>query len=141
MTINEIQDKVVADFSVFDEWMDKYEYLIELGKKLAPLDEKYYIDQNLINGCQSKVWLNAELIDGKIIFTGDSDAIITKGLVSLIISVFTDHSPSEILSTNLYFIDKIGLQQHLSPTRSNGLLSMIRQIKLYALSYSNMNNK
>ncbi len=136
MTISEIQDKIVADFSFFDEWMDKYEYIIEIGKKLAPLDEKYHIEQNLIDGCQSKVWLNAELVDGKVIYTGDSDAIITKGLVSLLISVFSNQSPEDILSANLYFIDKIGLHQHLSPTRSNGLLSMIKQIKLYALAYS-----
>ena len=128
MTISEIQDKIVADFSFFDEWMDKYEYIIEIGKKLAPLDEKYHIEQNLIDGCQSKVWLNAELVDGKVIYTGDSDAIITKGLVSLLISVFSNQSPEDILSANLYFIDKIGLHQHLSPTRSNGLLSMIKQI-------------
>ena len=135
MTINEIQDEIINDFSVFDDWMDKYEFLIDLGKTLPPIAAKNLVDQNLIDGCQSKVWLNAELVDGKIIFTADSDAIITKGIVSLLIKVFSYQTPNDILNANLYFIEKIGLQQHLSPTRSNGLLSMIKQIKYYALAF------
>lgn len=137
MTINEIQDGIISDFSVFDDWMDKYEYLIELGKELAPFDEKNKTDKNLIDGCQSKVWLNADYVDGKIIFTADSDAIITKGIISLLIRVMSSQTPEDILNSDLYFINKIGLTQHLSPTRSNGLMSMIKQIKLYAMAFEN----
>jgi cysteine desulfuration protein SufE len=140
MTINEIQDEIIHEFSIFDDWMDKYEYLIELGKDLPPFDEKYRIVQNLIDGCQSKVWLNAELISDKIIFTADSDAIITKGIVSLLIRVLSNQSPKDILDADLYFIEKTGLQQHLSPTRSNGLMSMVKQMKLYAMAYKNKSN-
>jgi cysteine desulfuration protein SufE len=137
MTINDIQYEIIQEFLVFDDWMDKYEYLIELGKELPPFEEKYRISQNLIDGCQSKVWLNAELVDGKIIFTADSDAIITKGIVSLLIRVLSGQTPDDILNADLYFIEKTGLQQHLSPTRSNGLMSMVKQMRLYAMAYSN----
>ncbi|MDR2836059.1 MAG: SufE family protein [Bacteroidales bacterium] len=137
MTINEIQDEIIQNFSVFDDWMDKYEYLIDLGKNLNSLDDKFHTNQNLIDGCQSKVWLNAELINEKIVFSADSDAIITKGIVSLLIKVLSDQSPEDILSADLYFIEKTGLQQHLSPTRSNGLLSMIKQMRYYALAFQN----
>ncbi len=136
MTINEIQDGIIEDFSVFEDWMDKYAYLIELGNELPAFDEAHRTDSNLIKGCQSKVWFNAEYIDGKIIFTADSDAIITKGIASLLIKVMSNQTPADILNADLYFIEKIGLTQHLSPTRSNGLLSMVKQIKIYALAYS-----
>ena len=136
MTINEIQDGIIEDFSVFDDWMDKYAYLIELGGELPAFDEAHRTDSNLIKGCQSKVWFNAEYVDGKIIFTADSDAIITKGIASLLIKVMSNQTPQDILNADLYFVDKIGLTQHLSPTRSNGLLSMVKQIKIYALAYS-----
>lgn len=136
MTINEIQDGIIEDFSVFDDWMDKYAYLIELGGELPAFDDAHRTDSNLIKGCQSKVWFNAEYVDGKIVFTADSDAIITKGIASLLIKVMSNQTPQDILNADLYFIDKIGLTQHLSPTRSNGLLSMVKQIKIYALAYS-----
>ena len=136
MTINEIQDGIIEDFSVFEDWMDKYAYLIELGGELPAFDEAHRTDSNLIKGCQSKVWFNAEYVDGKIVFTADSDAIITKGIASLLIKVMSNQTPQDILNADLYFIDKIGLTQHLSPTRSNGLLSMVKQIKIYALAYS-----
>lgn len=135
MTIKETQQEIVEEFALFDEWMDKYEYIIELGKELPLIDEKYKTDDNLIKGCQSRVWLHAELVDGKIIFTADSDAIITKGIVGLVIRVFSGHTPREIAETNLFFIDQIGLQEHLSPTRSNGLLAMLKQIKMYAIAF------
>lgn len=136
MTINEIQDGIIEDFSVFEDWMDKYAYLIELGNELPAFDEAHRTDSNLIKGCQSKVWFNAEFVDGKIVFTADSDAIITKGIASLLIKVMSNQTPADILNADLYFIEKIGLTQHLSPTRSNGLLSMVKQIKIYALAYS-----
>ena len=136
MTINEIQDGIIEDFSVFDDWMDKYAYLIDLGNELPAFDEAHRTETNLIKGCQSKVWFNADYVDGKIIFTADSDAIITKGIASLLIKVMSNQAPQDILDADLYFIDKIGLTQHLSPTRSNGLLSMVKQIKIYALAYS-----
>jgi cysteine desulfuration protein SufE len=135
MTIKEKQEEIVEEFALFDEWMDKYEHIIELGKELPLIDEKYKVEENLIKGCQSKVWLHAELVDGKINFTADSDAIITKGIVGLIIRVFSGHTPNEINDTELFFIDQIGLQEHLSPTRSNGLLSMLKQIKMYAIAF------
>lgn len=135
MTIKEKQEEIVEEFALFDEWMDKYEHIIELGKDLPLIDEKYKVEENLIKGCQSKVWLHAELVDGKIIFTADSDAIITKGIVGLVIRVFSGHIPKEIVETELFFIDQIGLQEHLSPTRSNGLLSMLKQIKMYAIAF------
>jgi cysteine desulfuration protein SufE len=136
MTINEIQDSIIDDFSVFDDWMDKYNLLIDLGKELPVIDPKFKVKDFLIEGCQSKVWLHPEY-DGKIIsFTADSDAIITRGIVALLIKVLSSRSPEEILAADLYFIEKIGLRQNLSPTRSNGLLSMVRQIKLYAMAYN-----
>ncbi|VBB48308.1 conserved hypothetical protein [uncultured Paludibacter sp.] len=135
MTINEIQDEIIEEFNQFDDWMDKYSLLIDLGNSLQPLDEKYKTPQNIIEGCQSRVWLNAELKDGKIVFEGESDAILVKGIVSLLIQVLSNHTPDEILNTDLYFIEKIGLKEHLSPTRSNGLLSMVKQMKMYALAF------
>ena len=135
MTINEKQDELISDFSFMDEWMDKYEYIIQLGKDLPLIDPKYKTDDNLIKGCQSQVWLHTELVDGKLIFTADSDAVITKGLVSLLIGVLSGHTPKEIAASEIYFIDEIGLKSHLSPTRSNGLLSMLKQMKIYGLAY------
>ena len=135
MTINEIQDQIIADFSQFDDWMDKYALLIDLGNSLEPLDEKYKIPQNIIEGCQSRVWLNAELVDGKVVFEGESDAILVKGIVSLLIQVLSGQTPEDIVNTELYFIDRIGLKEHLSPTRSNGLLAMVKQMKMYALVF------
>lgn len=136
MTIQETQQEIVEEFALFDEWMEKYEHIIELGKDLPLIDEQYKTDENLIKGCQSKVWLHAALKDGKIIFTADSDAIITKGIVGLVIRVFSDHTPQEIIDADLFFIDQIGLQEHLSPTRSNGLLSMLKQIRMYAIAFN-----
>ena len=135
MTINEIQDQIIDDFSAFEDWMDKYQMLIELGNSLEPLDEKYKTPQNIIEGCQSRVWLQADYNDGIIHFSGESDAVIVKGLVSLLIQVLSDHTPDEILNSELYFIEEIGLREHLSPTRSNGLLSMVKQMKVYALAF------
>ena len=135
MTINEIQDQIIADFSQFDDWMDKYALLIDLGNSLQPLHEKYKIPQNIIEGCQSRVWLNAELVDGKVVFEGESDAILVKGIVSLLIQVVSGQTPEDIVNTELYFIDRIGLKEHLSPTRSNGLLAMVKQMKMYALVF------
>ena len=134
-TINEIQDEIIDDFSVFDDWMDKYSLLIELGNSLSPLDPKHKTNNNLIEGCQSRVWLQADLIDGNVVFQGESDAVIVKGIVSLLIKVLSGHTPDEIISSDLYFIEKIGLKEHLSPTRSNGLVSMLKQMKIYALAY------
>lgn len=135
MSINELQDEVVAEFSDFDDWMDRYQLLIDLGNEQEPLDEKYKTEQNLIEGCQSRVWLQADYVDGKIIFQGESDAVIVKGIVSLLISVLSGHTPQEILDADLYFIEKIGLKEHLSPTRSNGLVAMVKQMHLYAVAY------
>ena len=135
-TINELQDEVVEEFSGFDDWMDKYQMLIDLGNDLEPLDDKYKTEQNLIDGCQSRVWLQCDYADGKLVFTADSDALIVKGIIALLIEVLSGHTPAEILDADLYFIDKIGLREHLSPTRSNGLLAMVKQIKAYALAYS-----
>lgn len=135
MTINEVQDEIIEEFAVFDEWMDKYEFLIELAKGLPILKQEQKTVQNLINGCQSKVWLNADYEEGKLHFTADSDAIITKGIVALLVRVWNKRTADEILGSELYFIDKIGLSQNLSPTRSNGLVSMIKQMKLYAMAY------
>jgi cysteine desulfuration protein SufE len=135
MTINEVQDKIIDEFSFFDDWMDKYNLLIDLGKDLPVIDPKYKVKDFLIEGCQSKVWLHPEY-DGEIItFTADSDAIITRGIVALLIKVLSGRTPQEIISADLYFIEKIGLRQNLSPTRSNGLLSMVRQMKLYSMAY------
>ncbi|NOX84492.1 MAG: SufE family protein [Chlorobi bacterium] len=132
MTIQEKQQQIIEEFSVFDDWLDKYAYLIELGKALPLIDEKYKTDQYLISGCQSRVWLHAEIKDGKMILTADSDAVITKGIVSLLIRVFSGHTPDEILEADMEFLNTIGLKEHLSPTRANGLQSMIKQIRLYA---------
>ena len=135
MTINEQQDEVIEEFEGFSDWMDKYQMLIDLGNDLEPLDAKYKTEQNLIDGCQSRVWLQADYVDGQIVFTADSDALITKGIIALLIQVLSGHTPSEIANADLYFIDRIGLKEHLSPTRSNGLLSMVKQIRMYALAY------
>ncbi len=135
MTINEVEDQIVEEFSIFDDWMDRYNYLIELSKELPPIEEKQKTEQNVIKGCQSRVWVNAEFNDGRIHFTADSDAIITKGIIALLIRVLSERTPAEILSAELTFIDKIGLRENLSPTRANGLLAMIKQMKLYALAY------
>ena len=139
MTINEIQDQIIEEFSQFDDWMDKYALLIDLGNTLQPLDDKYKIPQNIIEGCQSRVWLNANLVEGKVIYEGESDAVLVKGIVSMLIQVLSGHTPEEILDTDLYFIEKIGLREHLSPTRSNGLLAMVKQMKLYALAFKSSN--
>lgn len=135
MSINELQDEVIAEFSDFDDWMDRYQLLIDLGNEQEPLEEKYKTEQNLIEGCQSRVWLQADDVDGKIVFKAESDALIVKGIIALLIKVFSGHTPDEILNADLYFIDKIGLKEHLSPTRSNGLLSMVKQIRMYALAF------
>jgi cysteine desulfuration protein SufE len=139
MTIKEVQDNIIEEFSLFDDWMDKYNLLIDMGRELPVIDPKYKVKDFLIEGCQSKVWLHPSY-DGKLIsFTADSDAIITRGIVALLIKVLSKRSPDEIIATDLYFIDKIGLRQNLSPTRSNGLLSMVRQMKLYAMAYNAKN--
>ncbi len=135
MTINEIQDEVIEEFSDFTDWMDKYQLLIDLGNEQPVLDERYKTESNLIDGCQSRVWLQADYVDGKIKFTAESDALIVKGIIALLIRVLSGHTPQEILDANLYFIDRIGLKEHLSPTRSNGLLAMVKQIRMYALAY------
>ena len=135
MSINELQDEVITEFSDFDDWMDRYQLLIDLGNEQEPLDEKYKTEQNLIEGCQSRVWLQADEVDGKIIFKGESDALIVKGIIALLIKVVSGHTPDEILNSELYFIDRIGLKDHLSPTRSNGLLSMVKQMRMYALAF------
>lgn len=135
MTINKMQDEVIAEFSDFDDWMDRYQLLIDLGNEQQPLDEKYKTDQNLIEGCQSRVWLQADEQDGKIIFQAESDALIVKGIIALLIKVLSGHTPDEILEADLYFIPQIGLQEHLSPTRSNGLLAMVKQMRMYALAF------
>jgi len=140
MTLTEVQDQIVDDFSIFDDWMDRYQQLIELGKDLPPIDEKKRTESYLIKGCQSKVWLDAELKDGKIYFSADSDAIITKGIVALLIRVLNEREPKEILEADLFFIDKIGLKANLSPTRSNGLVSMVKQMRLFALAYQSKLN-
>ena len=144
MTINEIQDEIIEEFSGFDDWMDKYQLLIDLGNEQEPLEEKYKTEQNLIDGCQSRVWLVADLVEGgkwneegKVIhFKAESDALIVKGIVSLLIRVLSDHTPQEILDADLYFIEEIGLKEHLSPTRSNGLVAMVKQMRVYALAFS-----
>ena len=139
MTINEAQDEVIEEFSGFTDWMDKYQMLIDLGGDLEPLDERYKTEQNLIDGCQSRVWLQADY-DGSVInFTAESDALIVKGIIALLIQVLSGHTPKEILDADLYFIERIGLKDHLSPTRSNGLLAMVKQIRMYALAFSENN--
>ena len=134
MSINEIQDEIIEEFSGFDDWMDKYQLLIDLGNEQEPLDEQYKTESNLIDGCQSRVWLQADYVDGVIHFTAESDALIVKGIVALLIRVLSGHTPQEILDADLYFIDQIGLKEHLSPTRSNGLLAMVKQMRRYALA-------
>ena len=134
-TINELQDEVIEEFSDFDDWMDKYQLLIDLGNEQEPLAPEYKNDQNLIDGCQSRVWLQADLEDGKVIFQAESDALIVKGIIALLIKVVSGHTPDEILGNELYFIEEIGLKDHLSPTRSNGLLAMVKQMRMYALAF------
>ncbi|MDG1422374.1 MAG: SufE family protein [Flavobacteriaceae bacterium] len=134
MTIKEIQEEIIDEFNLFDDWMERYEYLIELGRSLPIIDEQYKLDENIIKGCQSKVWLYSEMNHTKIDFTADSDAILTKGLVALLLRVFSNQTPEDILKADTLFIDEIGLKEHLSPTRANGLVSMLKQIKLYAIA-------
>ena len=134
-TINELQDEVIEEFSDFDDWMDKYQLLIDLGNEQEPLAPDYKNDQNLIDGCQSRVWLQADLVDGKVEFQAESDALIVKGIIALLIKVVSGHTPDEILDNELYFIEAIGLKDHLSPTRSNGLLAMVKQMRMYALAF------
>ena len=136
MTINEAQDEVIEQFDEFTDWMDKYQMLIDLGNELQPLDEQYKNDSNLIDGCQSRVWIQGDMKDGLLCFTADSDALIVKGIIALLIQVLSGHTAQEILDADLYFIDRIGLREHLSPTRSNGLLAMVKRIKAYALVYN-----
>ena len=133
--IKERQEAMVEEFEMFDDWMQRYEYMIELGKSLPLIDEQYKTDENIIKGCQSKVWVHADMKDGKVVFTADSDAIITKGIIAILIRVFSNQEPQAILDANTDFIDEIGLKEHLSPTRANGLVSMIKQLKMYALAY------
>jgi len=140
MTINEIQDEVIEEFADFEDWMDKYQLLIDLGNDLEPLDEKYKNEQNLIDGCQSRVWVQCDLVDGRMRLSAESDALIVKGIIALLIRVLDDHTPQEVLDADLYFIERIGLREHLSPTRSNGLLAMVKQIKAYALAYQMKSN-
>ena len=135
MIIDELQEEIIDEFDMFEDWMERYEYIIEMGKSLPLIDEKYKTNENLIKGCQSKVWLHANLIDDKLIFSADSDAILTKGIIALLLRVYSGQSPQNILNSDAFFIDKIGLKEHLSPTRANGLLSMVKQLKLYALAY------
>ena len=140
MTVKEIQDEIVDEFSMFDDWMQRYEYMIELGKSLPLIEEKYKTDDNIIKGCQSKVWVHAEMKDDKLVFSADSDAIITKGIIAILIRAFSNHTPAEIIDADTQFIDEIGLKEHLSPTRANGLVSMIKQLKLYAIAYQTQLN-
>ena len=135
MTINDTQDEIIAEFNDFDDWMDRYQLLIDLGSEQQPLDERYKTDQNLIEGCQSRVWLQADDVDGRLVFRAESDALIVKGIVALLVRVLSGHTPDEILEADLYFIDRIGLREHLSPTRSNGLLAMVKQMRMYALAF------
>ncbi|MNF48960.1 Cysteine desulfuration protein SufE [compost metagenome] len=139
MTIKEIQEEIIDEFSMFDDWMQRYEYIIELGKSLPLIKEEFKTDNNLIKGCQSKVWLQGEQIDDKIVFTADSDAILTKGIIAILIRAFSNQKASDILEADMDFIDEIGLKEHLSPTRANGLVSMIKNIKMYALAFNTKN--
>lgn len=140
MTIQEIQDEIVDEFAMFDDWMQRYEYMIDLGKSLPLIEERLKVDENLIKGCQSKVWVHGDMIDDKLVFTADSDAIITKGIIAILIRAFSNQHPSAIIEANTDFIDEIGLKEHLSPTRANGLVSMIKQLKLYAVAYQTQLN-
>lgn len=135
MTIEKAQDEIIEEFSEFNEWMDKYQLLIDLGNGQKPLDEKYKTESNLIDGCQSRVWLQCDYTDGRLFFSAESDALIVKGIIALLIKVLSGHTPDEIINSDLYFIEKIGLKDHLSPTRSNGLLAMVKQIRMYAIAY------
>lgn len=135
MKINDIQDEIIDEFSGLEDWMDRYAYIIELGNAVEPLDEKYKTPENLIEGCQSRVWIIADLVDGKVQFRADSDAIIVKGIISLLLRALSDQTPQDILDSDLYFIKEVGLQEHLSPTRSNGLVAMVKQMRMYALAY------
>ena len=139
MSINEIQDEIIEEFQELDDWMDRYQLLIDMGSEQEPLPEKYKTEQNLIDGCQSRVWLQADLIDGLVHFQAESDALIVKGIVTLLLRVLNDQTPEDILSADLYFIEQIGLREHLSPTRANGLSAMLKQMKMYALAYANRN--
>ena len=139
MKIKEIQEEIVDEFSMFDDWMERYEYIIELGKKLPLIQEEFKTDNNLIKGCQSKVWLQGQQNDDKIVFTADSDAILTKGIIAILIRTFSNQSATDILNADMDFIDQIGLKEHLSPTRANGLVSMIKNIKMYALAFNTQN--
>jgi len=141
MSLKEVQEEIIEEFEVFEEWLDKYEYLIELGNALDPFDAQFRTNEHLINGCQSKVWINAELVDEKVTFEADSDAIITKGIVALLIRVLSGRKPEEVMNADLFFIDEIGLTQNLSPTRSNGLLAMVKQMKMYGMAYHAKLNK
>lgn len=134
-TINEVQDEIIEEFSGFDDWMDKYQLLIDMGSGQEPLPEEYKTEQNLIDGCQSRVWLQADYREGRVVFRAESDALIVKGIVDLLVRVLSRHTPQEILDADLYFIDRIGLKEHLSPTRSNGLVAMLKQMKMYALAF------
>jgi cysteine desulfuration protein SufE len=138
MAIQEIQNNIIDEFSIFDDWMERYEYIIDLGKSLPLIDAQYKTDDNLIQGCQSKVWVHAELKDDKIVYTADSDAILTKGIIAILIRSFSNQTPAAILEANTDFIDEIGLKEHLSPTRANGLVSMVKKIKMYALAFDSM---
>ena len=141
MTINQIQDEIIEEFSEVDDWMDRYAMIIDLGNALPPIDPKFKTPEHLIEGCQSRVWVNAEQADGKVHYTADSDAIIVKGIIALLIRVLNDHTPQEILDADLYFIDRIGLAENLSPTRSNGLVAMVKQMRLYALAFKALGEK
>ncbi len=140
MIIKEIQEEIIDEFELFDDWMERYEYIIEMGKSLPLINSQFKIDDNLIKGCQSKVWLHADYKDDKLIFTADSDAILTKGIIALLLRLYSNQSPKDILDSEPFFIDEIGLKEHLSPTRANGLVSMVKQLKLYALAYQVRNN-
>ena len=141
MTIKEIQEELVDEFSMFDDWMERYEHMIELGKSLPLIDEELKTEDKLIKGCQSRVWLNADTRNGKVVFTADSDAVITKGIIAILIRVFSNQKPEDIINADTHFIDEIGLKEHLSPTRANGLVSMVKQLKLYAVAYqAQLNN-
>lgn len=142
MTINDKQDEIIEEFSGLDDWMDRYGMIIDMGNSLPPIDEKYKTPEHLIEGCQSRVWVNAELSpEGKVIFTADSDAVIVKGIISMLVDVLSGHTPQEILDADLYFIDRVGLSEHLSPTRSNGLLAMVKQMRLYAMAFKALQEK
>jgi cysteine desulfuration protein SufE len=140
MTIQDIQEEIIDEFSMFEDWEERYQYMIDLGKTLPLIEDQFKTDEYIIKGCQSKVWIHAEMKDGKVLFTADSDAIITKGIIAILIRVFSNQSPQDIINANMDFIDEIGLKEHLSPTRANGLVSMIKQIKMYAIAYQTQLN-